>query len=131
MLALIAFCLLSQEISSSDVRAIVAKADGETLKEKALNGVHEVCKQVCQQIQDSKLVTASNKKKVEDSFNEVADLIQICKKKKNADSYSDVIGKMSFYFRIIVRNVPNQTYSGMKAEALRNACYQALDSARK
>lgn len=131
MIALIAFCFLAQDVKAEDVKAFVTKAEGTSKTEKALNGVEEVCKQVLTQIQESKIVRSADKKKLEDNFQDVANVFEIARKDKKPESYSNAIGKMSFYFRVMVRNVPGQKYSGMKAEALRNACFEAMDEARK
>ena len=131
MIALIAFCLLSQDVKAEDVKAFVTKAEGTSKTEKALNGVEEVCKQVFAHIQDSNLSKDSDKKLVEKSYQDLKIDFETARKDKKPESYSNAIGKMSFYFRVMVRNVPGQKYYGMKAEALRNACFEAMDEARK
>lgn len=130
MIAIIAFCLLSQDVKAEDVKAFVEKAEGTSKTEKALNGVEEVCKQVFAHIQDSNLSKDSDKKLVEKSYQDLKKDFETARKDKKPESYSNAIGKMSFYFRVMVRNVPGQKYSGMKAEALRNACFEVMDDAR-
>lgn len=133
MIALIAFCLLSQEIKPVDVKAMVAKAEGATKTEKALNGVEQVCKKVLIDIQESqsRLTKETDKKKAEETFEDLAKAFDLARKDQKPESYSNAIGKMSFYFRAVVRVIPGPKYYGSKSESLRNACFEAMDEARK
>jgi hypothetical protein len=132
MIALIAFCLLSQEIKSpADIKIIFANANGETKTEKALNGVEEVCKRILKEVTESKLVKEDDKKKLDQSFQDVSKSFNDARKDKKPESYSYAIGKMSFYFRVVLRIIPNQPFQGNTAESLRNICFDQMDAARK